>query len=51
MGIGSRIARVAGAVLLHVREAVWRPLRWLHRHRSEFMAMAALALMLAPLLL
>ena len=32
------------------REA-WRPVRWLRRHRSEFMAVAALALMLAPLLL
>ena len=43
MEIGSRMARNA-------REA-WRPIRWLLRHRSEFTAVAALALMLAPLLL
>ena len=51
MEIGSRIGRKAGAVVRHVREAAWRPVRWLRRHRSEFIAMAALALMLAPLLL
>ena len=51
MGIGSRIARVAGAVVRHAEEAAWRPLPWLRRHRWEFMAVAVLALMLAPLLL
>ena len=51
MELGSRIGRAAGAVARHVIEAAWRPARWLRRHRSEFIAMAALALMLAPLLL
>lgn len=51
MEIGSRIGRTAGAVVRHVGEAAWRPLHWLRRHRSEFMAVAVLALMLAPLLL
>ena len=31
--------------------AAVRPTRWLGAHRSEFMAVAMLALMLAPLLL
>ncbi len=51
MEIGSRIGRAEGAVVRHVREVAWRPVRWLRRHRSEFMAVAVLALMLAPLLL
>ena len=51
MEIGRRIGRAARAAVGHTREAAWRPVRWLRRHRSEFMAMAALALMLAPLLL
>ena len=50
MEIGSRIGRAAGVVVPHALE-IWRPVRWLRRHRSEFMAMVALALMLAPLLL
>ena len=51
MEIGRRIGRAARAVVRHTREAAWRPVRWLRRHRSEFMAAVTLALMLAPLLL
>ncbi len=51
MEIGSRMGRAAGAVVRHVIEAALRPVRWLRRHRSEFIAMAVLTLMLAPLLL
>ena len=43
MEIGRRIGRPGSGD--------WRPVHWLRRHRSEFMAFAALALMLAPLLL
>ena len=51
MEIGRRIGRAARAVVRHTREAVWPQVRWLRRHRSELMAVAALALTLAPLLL
>ena len=40
-----------GSRVRHYASRTWRLVRWLRRHRSEFMAMAALALMLAPLLL
>ena len=57
MEIGSRIEwrpliarRLLSASSKGVSTAGW-PLRWLRRHRSEFMAVAMLALMLAPLLL
>ena len=43
MEIGSRVGRPLGRG--------WRRARWLRRHRSELMAVAALALTLAPLLL
>ena len=43
MEIGSRVRH-------HVNKTR-RPVLWLCKHRSEFMAMAALALTLAPLLL
>ena len=43
MEIGRRIGRQGSGD--------WRLVRWLRRHRSEFMAVAALALILAPLLL
>ena len=51
MEIDRRIGRAARAVVRHTREAAWRPVRWLRRHRSELMAVATLALTLAPLLL
>ena len=43
MEISSRIGRPGSGD--------WRLVRWLRRHKSEFMAVAALAFMLAPLLL
>ena len=43
MEIGSRIGRPGSGD--------WRLVRWLRRHRSELMAVAALAFTLAPLLL
>ena len=57
MEIGSRtgwwslIARRLASESSKGVSAAGRPLRWLRRHRSEFMAVAVLALMLAPLLL
>ena len=57
MEIGSRAAwrRHIGRHLTNARSrgvsAAVRPTRWLGAHRSEFMAVAMLALMLAPLLL
>ncbi len=57
MEIGRRVEwrpliarRLASASSRGVRAAV-RPVRWLGAHRSEFMAVATLTLMLAPLLL
>ena len=50
MEISSRIGRPGKAVDWNARKA-WRPARWLRRHRSELMAVVALALTLAPLLL
>ena len=40
-----------GRRVRHHASKTWRPVRWFRKHRSEFMAVAALALMLAPLLL
>ena len=57
MEIGSRAAwrQYIGRHLTNVRSrgvsAAVQPTRWLGAHRSEFMAVAMLALMLAPLLL
>ena len=50
MEIGSGIARAGGVVARNARTAL-QPVRWMRRHRSEFMAVATLTLMLAPLLL
>ena len=50
MDVVDRVERSIGAVARSAR-AAWQPVRWLHRHRSELMAAAALVLALAPLLL
>ena len=57
MEIGSRVEwrQHIGRHLTSARSrgvsAAVRPVRWLGAHRSEFMAVAMLTLMLAPLLL
>ena len=45
--IARRLARAGSRGV----SAAGRPVGWLRRHRSEFMAVATLTLMLAPLLL